>query len=284
MKVALGENLGRVQADATQMEQILINLIVNSRDAMPRGGMMLLETANVDITPGFARQHLGMKPGPYVRVAVTDTGCGMTAETQARIFEPFFTTKEEGRGTGLGLATVYGIVKQSGGYISVQSALNKGSTFLVYLPRTDAPAPARESPITVPSKADGTETIMVVEDEAILRELVCGVLKSRGYQVLEAATGRDALALANVHAGPVDLLLTDVVMPKMNGPELAARMTLERPEIKVLYMSGYADSSVVLHGVRDMNYAYLPKPFTPESLEAKVRQVLDSPSALEAAA
>ncbi len=284
LRMALGHDLGRVKADAEQVEQILINLVINARDAMPHGGTLTFETANADITETFARQHLGMKRGPYVMLAVTDTGCGMDAETQARIFEPFFTTKEEGKGTGLGLATVYGIVKQSGGYISVESATEEGSTFRVYLPRLEAPAVAREPATAVAARAGGTETILVVEDEENLRALVRGVLESCGYRILEATSGDDALALSQHHAAEIDLLLTDVVMPKMNGPDLAARLLVLRPEIKILYMSGYADSSVVLQGVRDTRYAYLGKPFTPQALEHKVRQVLDSPSTLETAA
>jgi len=279
-----GAGLGSVKADAGQVEQILINLVVNARDAMPRGGKLTLETANVDVTEDFACQHPGMKPGPYVVLAVRDTGCGMDAETQAHIYEPFFTTKEEGKGTGLGLATVYGIVKQSGGYISAESAPGQGSTFRVYFPRLEAPAVMREAEPDVALRALGTATILVVEDEENLRSLVRGVLESRGYQVLEAASGEDALNFCAQYRGEIDLLVTDVVMPKMSGPDLATRLLVERPEIKILYMSGYADRNVVLHGVRDTHHAYLAKPFSPEALGNKVRQVLDSPSAIELAA
>jgi len=284
LKTAPSRELGRVKADAGQVEQIIINLAVNARDAMPQGGTLTLETSNVDITENVARQHLGMKPGAYVMLAVTDTGCGMDAETQAHIFEPFFTTKEEGKGTGLGLATVYGIVKQSGGYISVESAPGEGATFRVYLPRIEAPAVVRELAPAVSIDTRGTETILVVEDEEGLRTLVRGVLKSRGYRILEAASGEGALALCRHHAGHIDLLVTDVVMPKMNGPELASRLDTLRPEIKVLYISGYTNGMVSLRGGRDTKYAYLAKPFTPQALVSKVREVLDSPTALEAAA
>jgi two-component system, cell cycle sensor histidine kinase and response regulator CckA len=258
------------------MEQVLMNLVVNARDAMPRGGKLIIETSNVDLDGEYAAHHVGAKPGPYVQLAVTDTGCGMDAQTQARLFEPFFTTKEMGKGTGLGLSTVYGIVKQSGGNIWVYSELGVGTTFKVYLPRelsvraTDARLRAIVKPPT------GTETILVVEDEDALREVARRSLKAAGYTVLIATAGDEALLVSARHAGTIHLLLTDVVMPRMSGRSLAQALLKTRPTAKVLYMSGYAESAFVHHGVVDEGTHFISKPFTATDLPQKVRSVLDS--------
>lgn len=285
LKTAPAGQLGRVKADPVQIEQIILNLAVNARDAMPKGGTLTVETANVDIDEAGARQHVGLEPGRYVTLIVSDTGCGMDSETQSHIYEPFFTTKEQGKGTGLGLATVYGIVKQSGGYISVESEAGKGTTFRVFLPRMeDVPVTIELRPAAPARQPTGTETVLVVDDEENLRSLVRGVLEARGYRVLEAASGEEALARSEVHEGAIHLLLTDVVMPGMSGAELAARLGVLRPEIRVLYMSGYTKDRASVYGVRDTQYSYLAKPFTPQELESKVREVLNSASPLEAAA
>ena len=269
-----GHPLSKVKADPGQIDQVILNLAVNARDAMPRGGKLTIETANVEIDGSFALAHFPMTPGPYTMIAVTDAGHGMDAETQARIFEPFFTTKEKGKGTGLGLATVYGIVKQSGGFIWVESEVGKGTTFKVYLPpASEAAAPQR--PELAPSMLQGTETVLLVEDEEYVRSLVRKSLQSKGYTVLEARNGEDALRVAREHAGPIHLLITDVVMPGMSGRELAERLAPLRREMKTLYMSGYADDAILHHGVLHSGGALLQKPFTAEALANKVRQVLE---------
>jgi CheY-like chemotaxis protein len=253
-----------------------MNLAVNARDAMPRGGRLTIETSNVVLDRAYARQHAGLEPGPYVVLAVSDTGHGMRPEVLARVFEPFFTTKEPGKGTGLGLATVHGIVKQSGGHVGVYSEPGQGTTFKVYLPRTDAPTVEAEPPATADELPRGSETILLVEDEASLRELVRECLEGGGYTVLPARHGTQALELCERHSGPLHLLMTDVVMPGMNGRELAERLRALRPEIRVLYMSGYTDDAVVLHGVLAEDMAFLQKPFTAETLARTVRLVLGS--------
>jgi PAS domain S-box-containing protein len=267
--------LGCVRADPSRMEQILMNLAVNSRDAMPRGGKLLIETANVDLDRDHAAQ-LGAEPGAYVMLAVTDNGIGMDRATQARIFEPFFTTKEVGKGTGLGLATVFGIMQQSGGNIKVDSEPGIGTTFSVYLPRTDEAGENKRDYLSpVLGALEGSETILLVEDEEQVRTLVRAILQSYGYQVIEAQTGGDALLVSEKHAGAIDLLLTDVIMPHISGPQLAQR--LGRLVAKVLYMTGYTEDSMVRQGLIDSSVALLQKPITPEALVRKIREVLDSP-------
>ncbi len=267
--------LGRVKADRGQIEQVVMNLAVNARDAMPQGGHLIVETANVDLDADYVRRHVGARPGPHVMLAVSDSGMGIPREIQAHIFEPFFTTKEQGKGTGLGLATVYGIVKQSGGYIEVDSAPERGTTFRIYLPRVDADAKVPERAARPATPAGGTETILLVEDEDGVRELSRDILRASGYTVLEARNGPEALLLSEQHQGPLDLLLTDVVMPRMSGRELAERLAPLRPDLNVLYMSGYTDDAVIRHGVLGAGTAFLQKPFTPTALVQRVRETLD---------
>ena len=276
LRLALDPELWRVLADRSQLDQILVNLAVNARDAMPRGGRLTIETANVELDLAYTDRHPPVRPGPYVRLTVSDTGCGMDAATQARIFEPFFTTKPPGEGTGLGLATVYGIVKQAEGYTWVYSEPGLGTTFKIYLPRaqvdvaTTSTAPARPA-----AAAGGTETILVVEDEDQIRTLVRGVLRASGYTVLEARHGEEAVRLGEERPEPIHLLLADVVMPGMHGPELAERLVARHPGLKVLYMSGYTDQAVVERGVLQAGAPFLQKPFTPAVLRRKVRELLD---------
>ena len=273
----LDENLAPVKADAGQMDQILMNLAVNARDAMPRGGRLTIETANVALDESYARQHAGVEPGRYVMLAISDTGHGMTPEVRSRIFEPFFTTKDPGKGTGLGLATVHGIVKQSGGHIFVYSEPGHGTSFKIYLPRADAAEVATPPPeSTAAQLPQGSETIVLVEDEESLRELIRECLETTGYTVLEARHGADALEICERHEGPVHLLITDVVMPNMSGRELGERVRAVRPDIRVLYMSGYTDDAVVRHGVLAQDMAFLQKPFTAEALARKVRACLET--------
>jgi PAS domain S-box-containing protein len=271
----LAPDLGRVRADPNQLEQVIVNLAVNARDAMPNGGKLTIETANVELDAAFAQAHLGSVPGPYAMVAVTDTGLGMEATVRAHLFEPFFTTKEVGKGTGLGLATVYGIVKQSGGYISVYSEVGRGTSFKIYLPRIDKPAAAQPSPAK--DRPDrGTETILVVEDEPAVLSLSRRALEAQGYLVLAASDASDALRVVERHGGTIHLLLTDVVMPGQSGRELADRLATSRPGIRVLYMSGYPGDAVVQHGALPAGSAFLQKPFSPDGLARKVRDVLDA--------
>lgn len=267
--------LGRVQVDPVQVEQVLVNLILNARDAMPQGGKLTIETCNMDLEEG-SRCSGGIAPaGKYVVLAVTDNGCGMDEEMQSRIFEPFYTTKELGKGTGLGLATVYGIVKQSGGFIWVYSELGQGTTLKVYLPRVEDPATTLPSEQTKRDVRRGTETVLLVENAEPLRALAKEFLKSNGYAVLEADSGKEALRIAGAFSGPIELLLTDVIMPGMGGKQLAEQLTGVRPATKVLYMSGYPDDAIVQSGILGTGMVFLEKPFTREKLLRKVRQILD---------
>ena len=272
----LGESLGRVKADPGQIEQVIMNLAVNARDAMPQGGKLTVETVNTRLDEDYARTHASLVPGDYVMLAVSDTGIGMDAQTQAHIFEPFFTTKEKGKGTGLGLATVYGIIKQSGGYIWVYSEPGRGATFKIYLPKVELPSGETGAGKTSESPLKGSETILLVEDEPALRAMVRSVLEKKGYKVLEARHGDDALIVSDQHRGKIDLLLTDVVMPGMSGRELAEQLATMHREMKILYMSGYTDDAIVHHGVLGSDMAFLQKPFTPEGIARKVREVLDA--------
>ena len=275
----LTPQLGAVKADPGQLEQVIMNLAVNARDAMPDGGKLTIETANADMDEASVRVHPYAKPGQYVMLAVSDTGSGMDEQTKARIFEPFFTTKEAGKGTGLGLATVYGIVKQSGGFIWVYSEPSHGTTFKIYLPRVDEPVEGLSVPSSSAESLRGAETVLLAEDAAAVRTVARQVLERHGYTVLEAPNGEAALYLATKHHGPIHLLLTDVVMPGLGGRQLADQLRALRPELKVLYASGYTDDAVVRHGVLKPGIAYLQKPLTPEALARKVREVLNSPRA-----
>jgi NO-binding membrane sensor protein with MHYT domain/nitrogen-specific signal transduction histidine kinase/CheY-like chemotaxis protein len=266
--------LGRVQADPAQLEQVIVNLVVNARDAMPEGGRLTIETQNVTLEAGSTSQHIEAPAGDYVLIAFTDTGIGMDPATQDRIFEPFFTTKRLGKGTGLGLATVYGIVKQSGGSISVYSEPNRGSTFKVYLPRNPEPVPTTDDNPGLPVSTSGTETVLIVEDEEAVRLLAVRALLGRGYRPLVARNGEEALKASEQHPGPIHLLLTDVVLPRTSGPKLAASLVAARPELRVLYMSGFTENAIVHHGVLDSGTGFIQKPFTPQTLTLKVQEVL----------
>jgi signal transduction histidine kinase len=267
--------IGRVKADPSQIEQVVLNLGVNARDAMPRGGKLIIRTENVRLDRIEAAQlSASLKPGDYVMLSVTDTGAGMDEETMSHIFEPFFTTKGPGKGTGLGLATVYGIVRQTGGGISVESEPGKGSIFRIYLPQVSAPVDFTRSLPAPVEKSENFETVMVVEDEDIVRELVCEVLEEQGYNVICARDGVEALSVAGAFDGFIHLLVTDVIMPHMNGHELAGKLSALRPDMKVLYVSGYSDNDIGDHGVLDPRYELLQKPFTPQTLARKIRDVI----------
>jgi PAS domain S-box-containing protein len=274
---SLAPGLGSVRADRTQIEQVVVNLAVNARDAMPRGGKLTLETANVELDDGYASADIGVRPGPYVMIAVSDTGLGMDEATRARIFEPFFTTKEPGRGTGLGLSTVHGIVKQSGGEIWVYSEPGRGTTFKVYVPRSsERAALVRPRPASAEAPR-GSETVLLVEDDEPVRALVCEALEEHGYAVLRASNGGEGLLVAERFEGPIHLVVTDVVMPDTTGPELAERLATRRPEIRILFLSGYTDDAIVRHGLLAPGMSFLQKPFTPQALARRVREVLDAP-------
>jgi CheY-like chemotaxis protein len=267
---------GLVMADPVQIHQVLMNLVVNARDAMPNGGKVIIETMNVDVDERYRAPHLELAPGPYVLLSVTDTGIGMDEPTRLRVFEPFFTTKEKGIGTGLGLSTVYGIVRQAGGCISVYSEPGLGTTFKVYLPRLAEGAPAEATDRPGSSGLQGSETVLVVEDQEEVRRLAAEVLRTYGYNVIQAATGLEALQLAEHYSGRIDLVLTDVVMPGMAGPELIDRFRALQPGIKVLCMSGYTADAAALLGVLDSGVAFISKPFAPDVLAAEVRAILGS--------
>jgi len=269
------EGLGKVEADPGQLEQVIVNLAVNARDAMPEGGKLTIETTNVDLDEAYPDQHAEMPTGSYVLLAVSDNGVGMDGETRVRIFEPFFTTKEEGKGTGLGLSTVYGIVKQSNGFIWVYSEPGKGTTFKMYLPRIEGDGAAPRTETASEERLEGKETILVVEDDDTVRELVQRIYHEYGYSVIEAPDGEEGLQVCVQHAGEIDLLLTDVVMPGMNGPELAEYVTSVKDGIKVLYMSGYADRTISHNGLVKEEIQFLQKPFTPDELLQKTRETLD---------
>jgi PAS domain S-box-containing protein len=273
------EGLGSIRADPGQIEQVLMNLAVNARDAMPEGGKIIIETRNADLDRSFAQQHQPeVQPGEYVMLAVSDNGIGMDKETRSRIFEPFFTTKDPGEGTGLGLSTVYGIVKQSNGYIWVYSEPRQGTTFKMYFPRVDEPVTPPADATVEDSSARGTETILLVEDNDALRELGMNLLTGHGYKVLEAPNARSAITVSEAYPSPIHLLVTDVIMPDVNGRELAIRLMASRREMRVLFMSGYPGTLVTVHGVRDVEASLLQKPFTKSTLLSRVRSVLDAKS------
>jgi CheY-like chemotaxis protein len=265
-----------IEADSGQLEQVIVNLAVNARDAMPRGGTLTIATADVEVADGASAHRRELEPGAYVTLSVADTGDGMDTETLRQIFEPFFTTKEEGKGTGLGLATAFGIVKQSGGDIQVESEPGAGTTFTICLPRART-AVARSEPAHAPAQMrGGSETVLLVEDEELVRYLEHEVLRRHGYRVLEAAGPEHAIELARAHPGHIDLLLTDIVMPGMSGVQLAQQLLRERPDMKVLYASGYAAEMIEQRGILAPGTDYLPKPLTPASIAGKVREVLDA--------
>jgi len=273
----LDRALKHTKADMGQIEQVIMNLVVNARDAMPRGGTLTIETANVELDQAYVDRHGLVPPGAYVKLTVSDTGCGMGAETQSHIFEPFFTTKDPGKGTGLGLSTVYGVIKQSGGYIWVYSEPGQGTTFKIYLPRADEAITTIERSVMSVESPRGTETILLVEDDEAVRAVAEEALRLSGYTVLTARHSDEAFRLHGGCKGPIHLLITDVVMHGMGGLELAGRLVPARPAMKVLYMSGYTDDAVVRHGVLTEQMAFLQKPFTPDALARKVRDVLGEP-------
>jgi PAS domain S-box-containing protein len=275
LTIVLASNLGFIEADATLLDQVIMNLAINARDAMPQGGKLTIETKNIELDKTSAREDYGIEAGSYVALSVSDTGTGMDAETRARIFDPFFTTKTEDEGTGLGLSTVSDIVKQCNGSIQVLSEPGKGTTFTIYLPRVEGAAEPFTAVETAAEPPRGSETILVVEDDDLVRRLTGRVLRMYGYTVHEARNGEEALEIHGRHRGPIHLLLCDVVMPQLSGPELASRLTHLHPEMKVLYMSGYAGTDIDRYGLLRARTPFLAKPFTPKSLARKVREVLD---------
>jgi len=276
LRTILANDLGRVKTDPGQIEQVILNLAVNARDAMPKGGALLLETTNIELDEDYARYHIGVEPGWYVMLSVTDTGCGMSAEVREHLFEPFFTTKEKGKGTGLGLSTVYGIIKQSGGNIWVYSEINRGTTFKIYLPRVEEEIdslPPRDESESLPT---GNETVLLVEDDASVRELAAQILRNQGYTVLEAPHGHEAIRMARDGVEKkIHLLLTDVVMPQMGGRELVNQFRRLHPDVKVLFISGYSGNAVTHQAMVKPGERLLQKPFSPTTLAKKVREALD---------
>jgi two-component system cell cycle sensor histidine kinase/response regulator CckA len=278
LTTSLAPNIGCTRADAGQLEQVIMNLVVNAKDAMPSGGKICIRTASVTLDDSYRPENTFIKNGPYVMISVSDSGQGMDRETQARIFEPFFTTKEKNKGTGLGLSTVYGIIKQSGGYVFVQSELGRGTVFTIYFPRTDEPSEAHGATPISHQAIGGSETVLLVEDEDSVRQLVRETLESRGYHLLEAANGKDALALAAAYPDPIHLVITDVVMPGLSGHELAQQLLAARPTLKVLYLSGYAQEAFSTPAAAEAQKTFLQKPFTLQSLTRKVREILGPPT------
>ena len=277
LEALLNTDIGQVRADPGQLEQVLMNLVLNARDAMPQGGKLTIETADVRLGEDDAREHIDAEPGPYVMLTVSDTGYGMDEETQSHIFEPFFTTKEADKGTGLGLSTAFGVVKQSKGRIAVSSEPGRGTTFTIYLPSVPDAPDVQEARQALPENLRGTETVLLVEDEQAVRRAVRDILQRNGYRVLVASNAGEALLISEQHPGFIHLMLTDVVMPRMSGPDLVERLEPWHPEMKVLYVSGYTDDAIAQHGIPDPGVALLQKPFSVESLLQKVRQVLATP-------
>jgi CheY-like chemotaxis protein len=275
LTVQLDSSIGAVKADPGQLEQVILNLAVNARDAMPRGGRLTIETASVLLDENYADDHVEVSPGRHVMMAFSDTGVGMDKESVSRIFEPFFTTKAKGKGTGLGLSTVYGIIKQSGGHIFVYSEPGHGSTFKIYIPVHDQEVHRLDEMDSHQAPGRGTETILVVEDDDSVRRLTGQILGHFGYQVLEADSGDEALEICDRHSGPIHMLITDVVMPKISGRQVAEMVRQRLPEVKVVFISGYTDNAIAHHGVLDEGINFVSKPFSAESLARKVRQVLD---------
>jgi len=281
LRLELRPDIGRVSADPSQLEQVLMNLVVNARDAMPQGGTLTIETANVDLDEAYAGRHITVKSGPYVLLAVSDTGSGMDEATKERLFEPFFTTKAPGKGTGLGLSTVFGIVKQCGGSVEVYSEPGQGSSVKIYLPRIEQAVPV-EAESRRKHSSRGNETILLVEDDEMVRNLVRETLEREGYRVIGAGDPLEAQRSADAFRGKIQLLITDVVMPRISGKELAGILLQKRPAMKVLYMSGYTDSAIVNSGILQKEVAFLQKPFTPAALAGKVREVLENGKMLSA--
>ena len=278
MHFVFGKQIGRIKADSGYVGQVLMNLVINARDAMPNGGKLTIETCDVTLAEDYAYAHTNVIPGDYVMLAVSDTGAGMTDEVKKRLFEAFFTTKPKGKGTGLGLATCLTIMKQSGGHIGVYSEEGKGTTFKVYFPRAEQTLNVAADPAPTGPLPHGTETLLVVEDEPALRQLAHGVLTTHGYEVLVATNGQDGLRVAREHQGsPIRLAVTDVIMPQMGGKVMADWLKATYPDIKVLFTSGYTDDAIVQHGVLDPGVAFLPKPYSPATLTRKVREMLDAP-------
>jgi PAS domain S-box-containing protein len=277
LRFVLPPDLGRVSADPGQIEQVLMNLVVNARDAMPKGGILTVETKNVHLDDHYVSRHISAKPGQYILLAVSDNGAGMDQATQARLFEPFFTTKGSGKGTGLGLSTVFGIVKQSGGSVEVYSEPDRGTSVKVYLPRIDQPV-SIEAKNERKKAVRGSETILLVEDDEMVRTLVRETLRREGYRVLDAPGPIEAKRISEQHKGAIQLMITDVVMPKVSGRELAEQLSQHRPDMRVLYMSGYTDNAILANGVLEKEVAFIQKPFTPAALTEKVRDVLEADS------